>query len=93
MASNDDMRQQFLNQYVPKILELGLSIPDPNLVKNKEIGKWSYSDPDWNEFFEVIRGNGPCNKERLAVRRMAEENGAWVRKALNKNAAYTVPLS
>lgn len=93
MASNDDMRQQFLNQYVPKILELGLTIPDPNLVKNKEIGKWSYSDPDWNEFFEVIRGNGPCNKERLAVRRMAEENGAWVRKALHNNAAYTVPLS
>jgi ring-1,2-phenylacetyl-CoA epoxidase subunit PaaA len=93
MASNDDMRQQFFNQYVPKILELGLSIPDKGLIKNKETGKWDFSDPDWNEFFEVIKGNGPCNKERLAVRRMAEEQGAWVRKALKKTNAYTVPLS
>ncbi|MBI3260073.1 MAG: 1,2-phenylacetyl-CoA epoxidase subunit A [Ignavibacteriae bacterium] len=94
MASNDDMRQQFFNQYVPKILELGLKIPDENLKKNPETKKWEYSDPDWDEFFRVIKGDGPCNKERIAVRRRAEEEGRWVRAALNQpNTKYSVPLS
>ncbi|RFS23375.1 1,2-phenylacetyl-CoA epoxidase subunit A [Chitinophaga silvatica] len=81
MASNDDMRNQFLDMYVPKIWELGLSLPDPLLRKN-EAGKWEYTDPDWDEFFRVINGEGPCNEERLRVRKWAEENGRWVRKAL-----------
>jgi len=94
MASNDDMRQQFFNQYVPKIWELGLTVPDPELRKDEVTGKWSYGDPDWDEFKRVINGDGPCNKERLAVRRMAETNGEWVRNALKKpTAKYTVPLS
>lgn len=94
MASNDDMRQQFFNQYVPKIWELGLTVPDPELRKDEVTGKWSYGDPDWDEFKRVINGDGPCNKERLAVRRMAEINGEWVRNALKKpTAKYTVPLS
>lgn len=94
LASNDDMRQQFLNMYVPKILELGLSIPDENLRKNPETKKWEYTEPDWNEFFAVINGHGPCNQERLAVRRTAEERGRWVRRALVKaDAKYVVPLS
>lgn len=94
MASNDDMRQQFFNQYVPKIWELGLTVPDSELHKDEVTGKWSYGDPDWDEFKRVINGDGPCNKERLAVRRMAEENGVWVRNALKKpTAKYTVPLS
>lgn len=94
MASNDDMRQQFFNQYVPKIWELGLTVPDPELQKDEVTGKWTYGDPDWDEFKRVINGDGPCNKERLAVRRMAEENGVWVRNALkNPTAKYTVPLS
>lgn len=74
MATNDDMRQQFLNMYVPKIWDLGLVIPDPLLRKNEETGKWDYTEPDWEEFKRVINGDGPCNKERLAVRRTAEEN-------------------
>ncbi|WP_198315456.1 1,2-phenylacetyl-CoA epoxidase subunit PaaA [Chitinophaga tropicalis] len=82
MASNDDMRDQFLNAYVPKIWELGLTLPDPLLKKNEETGRWEYSDPDWDLFFEVIKGNGPCNQERLNVRRWAEERGRWIRKAL-----------
>ncbi|WP_343691498.1 1,2-phenylacetyl-CoA epoxidase subunit PaaA [Chitinophaga sp.] len=82
MASNDDMRNQFLDSYVPKIWELGLTLPDPLLKKNTATGKWEYSDPDWDLFFEVIKGNGPCNKERLDVRKWAEENGRWIRKAL-----------
>lgn len=94
MASNDDMRQQFLNMYVPKIWDIGLSIPDPNLKKNETTGKWEYTEPDWEEFKRVINGNGPCNAERLAVRRMAEEKGRWVRKAiLGENAEYVAPLS
>lgn len=83
MATNDDMRQQFLDMYVPKIWELDLTVPDPKLRKNPETKKWEFTDPDWNEFYEVIKGNGPCNKERLAVRRWAEEKGKWVRDALS----------
>lgn len=94
MATNDEMRQEFLDQYVPKIWELGLTVPDPNLRKNEETGVWEYTEPDWDEFFRVIKGDGPCNKERLAVRRMSEEQGRWVRNALaNPSAAHTVPLA
>lgn len=92
MMSNDQMRFQFFDMYVPKILEIGLTIPDPELKRNED-GTWDYSDPDWDEFKEVIKGNGPCNKERLAVRRMAEERGRWVRKALNIDQHYVTPLS
>jgi ring-1,2-phenylacetyl-CoA epoxidase subunit PaaA len=94
MASNDDMRQQFLDEYVPKIWDLGLVIPDPNLKKNEETGKWEYTEPDWEEFKRVINGDGPCNKERLQVRRLAEERGAWVRRALKRaESKYTIPLA
>jgi ring-1,2-phenylacetyl-CoA epoxidase subunit PaaA len=93
MMTNDQMRFQFFDMYVPKIRELGLVIPDEKLKRNSD-GTWDYSDPDWNEFKEVIKGNGPCNKERLAVRRMAEERGRWVRKALlNKDTNYVTPLA
>lgn len=93
LASNDDMRNQFLDQYVPKILELDLTLPDPNLKKN-DAGIWEFSDPDWDEFKRVINGDGPCNAERLAVRRYAEEAGRWVRNALmRKEEKYVVPLA
>ncbi|MEZ4887930.1 MAG: 1,2-phenylacetyl-CoA epoxidase subunit PaaA [Chitinophagales bacterium] len=94
MASNDDMRNQFFDQYVPKVLELGITIPDPNFRKNEETGEWEFSDPDWSEFYRVINGDGPCNEERMAVRRWAEEHGEWVRKALMKpNEKYAIPLA
>ncbi len=94
MASNDDMRQKFLDEYVPKIWDLGLTIPDPNLRKNEETGNWEYTEPDWDEFKRVINGDGPCNKERLAVRRIAEEKGAWVRRALlKKDAKHSIPFA
>jgi ring-1,2-phenylacetyl-CoA epoxidase subunit PaaA len=93
LASNDDMRNQFLDMYVPKILELGITFPDPNLRKNAD-GVWEFSDPDWEEFKRVISGNGPCNAERIAVRKYAEEAGRWVRQALlNPTEKYTVPLA
>jgi len=94
MATNDECRQQFLDMYVPKIWELGLTLPDPQLKKNLETNQWEYTEPDWEEFKRVINGDGPCNKERLAVRRTAEERGKWVREALaNPKAKYVTPLA
>ena len=94
MATNDEMRQQFFNQYVPKIWELGLEIPDKELKKDPVSGEWTFGDPDWAEFKRVINGDGPCNAERIAVRRVAEERGRWVRKALQKaDQQYVTPLA
>lgn len=94
LASNDDMRNQFLDQYVPKIVELGLSFPDPELRKDPQTGKWVFGDPDWDEFKRVINGNGPCNRERMEVRRYAELANRWVREALMKPSdRYVVPLA
>ena len=93
MMTNDEMRNQFFSMYVPKIEELGLTLPDEDLKKNDD-GTWTYSDPNWDEFWAVVKGNGPCNKERIAVRRMAEERGKWVRKALlNPDIQYVAPLA
>lgn len=94
MASNDDMRQQFLDMYVPKIWDLGLTLPDKKLRKNPETKKWMYTEPDWDEFKRVINGDGPCNAERLAVRSMAEQRGRWVRKAIvNPKDSYVKPFA
>ncbi len=94
MITNDDARQQFLDMYVPKIWELGLTLPDPTLRKNEETNQWEFAEPDWDEFKRVINGDGPCNAERLAVRRKAEERGAWVRRALLKpTTQYVAPLA
>ena len=95
MATNDAMRQQFLNTYVPKIWELGLTVPDEKLRKNNETDLWEYTEPNWDEFFRVIKGDGPCNKERLAVRQYAEEKGRWVRRALARqdDAEYVTPYA
>jgi ring-1,2-phenylacetyl-CoA epoxidase subunit PaaA len=94
MATNDDMRNQFLDMYVPKIWELGFTIPDPALRKDEATGRWIYTEPDWEEFKRVINGDGPCNKERLEVRRIAEERGRWVRQALlTPRSHYVMPLA
>jgi ring-1,2-phenylacetyl-CoA epoxidase subunit PaaA len=94
MASNEDMRQEFIEQYVPKIWELGITLPDPMLKKNEESGVWEYTEPDWDEFFKVINGGGPCNAERIAVRKYAEQHGRWVREALmNPTMTQFVPYA
>ncbi|MDH5366026.1 MAG: 1,2-phenylacetyl-CoA epoxidase subunit A [Cyclobacteriaceae bacterium] len=94
MDTNDNMRNQFLDMYVPKIWELGITVPDPKLKKNNESGRWEYTEPDWDEFKRVINGDGPCNAERIAVRRMAEQRGRWVRKALlSPKSKYVTPLA
>jgi ring-1,2-phenylacetyl-CoA epoxidase subunit PaaA len=93
LASNDAMRNQFLDMYVSKIQEVGITLPDPNLRKNAD-GIWEFSDPDWDEFKRVSSGDGPCNKERLEVRRYAEMAHRWVREALmNPKDKYKVPLA
>jgi ring-1,2-phenylacetyl-CoA epoxidase subunit PaaA len=78
--SNDELRQKFVDATVPQAQYLGLTIPDPGMQQN-EAGHWEYSAIDWEEFNQVLAGNGPCNRDRLAARRKAHEEGAWVREA------------
>ncbi len=78
---NDDLRQKFIDQTVPQANFLGLTIPDPDLKWNEEKQSYDWGEIDWEEFYNVIKGNGPCNKERLAARQAAYDNGAWVREA------------
>lgn len=79
--TNDELRQQFIDITVPQAEFLGLTVPDPDLKWNKERGHYDFGEIDWDEFWQVVKGNGPCNKERLDARRSAYENGAWVREA------------
>ena len=78
--SNDELRQKFVDATMPQAQYLGLTIPDPGMKQNAA-GNWEYSAIDWNEFNQVLAGNGPCNRERLAARRKAHDEGAWVREA------------
>jgi ring-1,2-phenylacetyl-CoA epoxidase subunit PaaA len=79
--SNDDLRQKFVDATVPQAKILGVSLPDPDLKWNEQRGHHDYGAIDWDEFWNTVNGNGPCNKERLATRVQAHENGAWVREA------------
>jgi ring-1,2-phenylacetyl-CoA epoxidase subunit PaaA len=83
---NDDLRQKFIDQTVPQAEFLGLTIPDPELKWNEEKQSYDWGEIDWEEFYNVIKGNGPCNKERLAARQAAYDNGAWVREAASAYA-------
>ena len=86
MNGNDELRQKFVDQTAPQAEYLGLTIPDPDLKWNEEKGGYDFSQPDWDEFFQVLKGNGPCNKERLAARNKAWDDGAWVRDGLMAHA-------
>ncbi|KIC16948.1 1,2-phenylacetyl-CoA epoxidase subunit PaaA [Leisingera sp. ANG-Vp] len=86
MNTNDELRQKFVDQTVPQAEYLGLTVPDPDLKWNEERGHYDYSDPDWSEFFDVIKGNGPCNVDRLAARNKAWDDGEWVRDGLLAHA-------
>jgi ring-1,2-phenylacetyl-CoA epoxidase subunit PaaA len=79
--SNDELRQKFVDICKEQADILGLVIPDPDLKWNEETKHYDFGDINWNEFYEVIKGNGPCNKERLTARVSAHENGEWVREA------------
>jgi len=84
--TNDELRQKFVDQTVPQAEYLGLSIPDDHLTWNEDKGGYDFSEPDWSEFFEVLKGNGPCNQERMEARVKAWEDGAWVRDGLMAHA-------
>ena len=79
--TNDQLRQRFVNQTVVQVQYLGLNVPDKNLKWNEDKKGYDYSEPDWNEFKQVIKGNGACNKDRLSSRNKSHDEGAWVREA------------
>lgn len=79
--SNDELRQRFVDVTVPQAEYLGLRIPDPELKWNAERGQYDFGEIDWEEFWKVVKGDGPCNKQRLDTRNKAHDEGAWVREA------------
>ncbi len=108
VVTNDTLRQRFVDRFTPAALDLGLKIHvvekdeaglvtskrlDDMAVLNKDTGHWGFTEPDWEEFFRVIRGNGPCNAKRLALRRMSHEQGRWVRQAVLNGKASVPPAA
>jgi ring-1,2-phenylacetyl-CoA epoxidase subunit PaaA len=87
MNTNDELRQKFVDQTVPQAEYLGLTVPDDTLKWNADKGGYDFAEPDWDEFYDVLRGNGPCNTERLAARNKAWDDGKWVRDGLMAHAA------
>jgi ring-1,2-phenylacetyl-CoA epoxidase subunit PaaA len=85
--TNDELRQKFVDQTVPQAHYLGLDVPDDKLAWSEEKRGYDFSEPDWREFYEVVAGNGPCNKDRLAARVKAWDDGAWFREGLSAHAA------
>ena len=79
--SNDDLRQKFVDATAPQADILGVALPDPDLKWNKEQERYEFGAIDWDEFWNVVNGNGQCNRERLGARVKAWEDGAWVREA------------
>ncbi|MGI9013844.1 MAG: 1,2-phenylacetyl-CoA epoxidase subunit PaaA [Phycisphaerales bacterium] len=106
--TNDELRQRFVDRFAPAALDLGIVIhvtekdedgmvtsrkPDENVVHDDATGHWGFTEPQWDEFFRVIRGNGPCNRKRLALRRMSYEQGRWVREAVQHGATKLPPAA
>ncbi len=84
--TNDELRQKFVDQTVPQAEYLGLTIPDPDLKWNEARGHYDFSQPDWSEFYDVLKGNGPCNVDRMNARIAAWREGHWVRDGLLAHA-------
>jgi ring-1,2-phenylacetyl-CoA epoxidase subunit PaaA len=84
---NDELRQRFVNFTVAQAKAIDLTLPDPDLRFDEASGNWLFGEIDWDEFNRVIHGEGPLNRERLAARRTAHEDGAWVRDAAAAYAA------
>ena len=82
VKGNDELRQQFLRQFVPLIQEYGLRVPDPGLAWDEQSGQYVYTEPDWDEFRRVIRGEGPRSRDRLALRNRFHDQHRWVREAV-----------
>ena len=86
LFSNDELRQRMVDQTVPQAEYLGLTVPDPDLKWNAERGSYDFGEIDWSEFYNVLKGNGPCNRERLRTRVKAWDDGEWFRDALVAHA-------
>jgi ring-1,2-phenylacetyl-CoA epoxidase subunit PaaA len=86
LLTNDELRQRFVDQTAPQADYLGLKIPDPALRWNPNTGHYDFGPIDWAEFYNVIKGNGPCNRERMQARRKAHADGTWVRAAASEYA-------
>jgi ring-1,2-phenylacetyl-CoA epoxidase subunit PaaA len=91
--TNDELRQRFVNLTVPQAQAVNVTLPDPDLAYNDETKNWEFGAIDWLEFQQVIKGNGPCNRERLAARRKAHDEGEWVRVAASAYAAKRAAAS
>jgi ring-1,2-phenylacetyl-CoA epoxidase subunit PaaA len=95
--SNDDLRQMYIDQTVPQAHYLGCTIPDPDLEFDEETGHWKIGPIDWDEFWATVKGNGPANRERIAHKNKAWDEGAWVREAAlayaDKQAARSVQVA
>ncbi len=87
LFSNDDLRQRFVNLTVRQARAAGVTLPDPDLKYNPETDNWEFGEINWDEFWSVVRGNGPCNRDRMRARRRAHVEGAWVREAADAYAA------
>lgn len=88
--TNEELRQAFFNKYVPRIFHLGLTLPDKTIRFDEAEGKWHYQQPDWEEFKQIVKGNGPCSKQRLQLRTMSYKETQWVRDALLGNQREVV---
>ena len=85
--TNDELRQKFVDMAAEQVKVLGMSLPDPVLKWNEAEKQYDFGEINWDEFWNVVKGNGPCNKQRLAARNKAHDEGAWVRQAANVYAA------
>jgi ring-1,2-phenylacetyl-CoA epoxidase subunit PaaA len=84
--TNDELRQKFIDITAPQAEFLGLTLPDPELRKEEGSEHYRFGEIDWSEFQAVLKGHGPCNRERLEARRKAHDEGAWVREAAAAHA-------
>ena len=84
--TNDELRQNFIDKTVGQAKVIGLTIPDPDLKWNEDTGHYDFGEMNWDEFWSVVNGNGPCNKQRLAHHRKAHDQGKWVRDAAKEYA-------
>src|SRR4249919_415607 len=84
--TNDELRQQFVDMCAEQVKILGMTLPDEKLKWNEKAGHYDFGEIDWNEFWQVVKGNGPCNKQRLEARIKAHEEGQWVREAAMAHA-------
>lgn len=84
--TNDELRQSFVDRHVQEAHAVGLELPDPDMEYNEETGHWCFGEIDWDEFWKVVKGNGPLNRQRVQTRQQAHEEGRWVREAAEKYA-------